>query len=505
MPLNEIMALQQVGFPILTTLILLPVAAIFALLVAPVSWSRRVGYVAAALELALSVLLVARFRPGVADMQFVERASWIPTLGVNWHVGVDGISLLFIPLTCLLTLLVLIQRAPSAKVHPRGWLACMLGLQAATVGVFAALDLILFFIFWELTLIPTFFLVSRWGFGPHRRFAAVKYVVFMLVGSAPLLVANIILGTHAARITGNFVGAFDLTALLATPLPVELQTQVLFLLVLGFAVKAPMFPFHTWLPALLLEGPVGIGVFMVGVKLGIYGLVRLAIPLAPDAAREWATAGMAWGLVGVLYGALVALSQDNLRRMLAFLGVSHVGLMVMGLFSLNVQGVQGALLVMLNMGITSTGLMFLLGALYARTGSSDLTALGGLARHAPMLTTAFFVLALGSMGVPGTSGFSSEQVLLLGAFKAHGGWAAAALVGALVGAAALIWAFQRAFVGPASPRRVDDLLPREKAVAAVLVVLVLALGLHPRPVMETSRAAVDAFHQRLNLRVTASR
>jgi NADH-quinone oxidoreductase subunit M len=497
--LNEVAASEQIGFPILSILILLPVVwAILLNLIENDDLARKTALVGAFLELCLSLVMVANFTPGVADIQFAERVEWMAAIGVGYHVGVDGISVMFVPLTALLTLMVMLSSYNSVRFRARAYLTTLFALQAATIGIFVSLDLFLFFVFWELILIPSYVMLRLWGIGPQREYAALKYVMYMLAGSAPLLMGIVLLGINHFDATGTF--SFDLISLLTVSIAPEMQTLVFFLLAFGFAVKGPLFPFHTWLPTALMEGPMGMSVLLVGLKLGIYGFLRFAIPLTPEAAKEWAWLMLALGVTAILYGALIALVQLNLRRLVAFGSVGHVGLAIVGLFALNVQGLQGTLMLTLNLGIATTGLLFLTGFLHSRTGSSDLSALGGLARHVPLLTTSFFILGLAFIGVPGTSGFPGEFLILLGAFNAHWVVAAIAVLGVILNATFFLSFYERAFLGPVTNenvRSLRDLLPREAVVAGALGALVLWIGFFPNPLLTLSRGSVEAVVERV--------
>lgn len=499
MVLNEVSAAQQIGFPILSVLIFLPLIwAILLNLIRDDHWLRLTALIGAGLELLLAVVMVLNFTPGVSDIQFAERIEWMAAVGVGYHLGVDGISVLFIPLTAFLALMVMLFSWNAVRFRPRTYLTALLVLEATTIGIFTSLDLVLFFVFWELILVPSFLLIRLWGIGPQREYAALKYALYMLAGSMPLLMGIVLLGINHHDATGSL--SFDLPTLLAVPVALEMQTLIFFLLAFGFAVKGPVFPFHTWLPTALMEGPVGMSVMLVGLKLGIYGFLRFAIPLLPEAAREWAWLMLVLGVIAILYGALIALVQRNLRRLLAFASVGHVGLAILGLFSLTVQGLQGALMLMLNLGIATTGLLFLTGFLHSRTGSSELAALGGIGRHVPLLATFFFIIGLAFIGVPGTSGFPGEFLILLGAFNAHWALAAVAVLGVILNAAVFLFFYERAFLGPVlrdAVRNLRDLRPRELVVAAVMGVLVLLIGLFPDPILTMTSGSVQAVVERV--------
>ncbi|MBF0305534.1 MAG: NADH-quinone oxidoreductase subunit M [Alphaproteobacteria bacterium] len=489
------------GFPLLGLLVGWPLAAAALLgLVPDQRWARVVALAAALIEVALALVVVALFDRGQGGFQMVERAAWIPALNVHWKLGVDGLSVLFLPLTALLFLGVVVAGWNSVRVMCRLHFALLLMLEGVTLGIFCALDTVLFFLFWELTLIPIYFLVGLWGIGPNRRHAASKYTLLMLGGGLPLLFGFVLIAFDQAATSPPGGLVFDLETLLAHPLPAALQYPVFALLLLGFAVKTPVFPLHTWLPTLAMEGPASVAAVMTGVKLGAYGIIRFVVPLAPEAAQDfhWLLAGL--GAVGIIYGGLGALVQTNLRRMLAYSSVSHVGLVVLGIASFDMQGLQGAVFQLLNFTVVAGGIFLMAGFLQHRFGSTDLASLGGLARAMPLAASFFLLLGLAGMGVPATSGFAAEHLILLSALKAHTGAGFAALGGVIIGAGYFLGFYRRAFLGPVRNEAVAaaiDLRPREMAIVAVLAALVLAFGLWPALILDTTRAAAEVWLGRL--------
>ncbi|MDP9443840.1 MAG: NADH-quinone oxidoreductase subunit M [Actinomycetota bacterium] len=501
--MNEIAAVDQIGFPVLSTLLALPVVALVVLaFLRSERLVRALALGAALVELALSLLLVARFRTDGADFQFAEQLPWIDAIGLSYHLAVDGVSLLFVPLTALLVVLVILTSWSSVRHQPKVYLMTVLGFETVAMGVFTAVDLILFFIFWELLLVPTFILVKVWGIGPDRTRAAVKYVLYMLTGSAGLLLGFILLGVNYRDAPGSDGElSFDLLALMGVAVPAGTQTTVFFLLAFAFALKAPMFPFHSWMPAALLEGPIGMAVFLTGLKMGVFGFLRFVMPLVPDAFVTWSWLLAVLGVVAILFGALVALAEPNVRRLIAFASVSHVGLALFGLASLNVQGVQGALFLILSLGLTSTGLLLAAGFVQQRVGSTDIAALGGLAQRAPALALLALVACLSALALPGTVGFPGEFLVLLGAFRAYSWLAAIAVVSVILTAAYMLVVYERAFNGPVTSPVVaaaED-LRRPEAVAAVVTGLaIVAFGFFPGAVLETSEESIRAVVERLS-------
>lgn len=487
--------MNNTAFPILSLMLALPL--IGAIIVGFCQHERLAKYGAllfASLELCLAVAVLYLFNTNQAtSFQFIETHTWIPSMHIDYRLGVDGLAVLFLPLSALLTL-VAIGAGWNAITHlPRLHFALLLLLESMTLGVFIALDTALFFLFWELTLPPLFFLISLWGVGAHRRTAAMKYTLFMLFGGVPLLFAILLLAMNTAT-PATFV--FSLPELLKHPLPASLQPLVFLLLMLGFAVKAPLVPLHTWLPTVALEGSIQITALLTGLKLGLFGMLRFALPLAPAAAVDYSNVLQIIGVVTLLYGALCALQQTNLRRLLAFLSISHVGLVLIGLASFNLQGIQGALLQLVNFTLVASALMLIAGFIQQRLGSNELIHLGGLAKTMPRLTSAYFLFALASIGLPGTSGFPAELLLILSALHKNPSWGFVVLIGTVLGVAALFTFTRRAFFGAmlqSSVVAAEDLRPRELAMLLVPAVLVLGIGFYPQVFFNFTQKAAEAW------------
>lgn len=503
MTLEEIPASEQIGFPLLGTLIALPLLVIALLALArDERWVYRIGAIGAALEVGLTGLLLATFRRGASDLQLVERVR----LGevVSYHVGVDGISVLFFPLTAIFMLLVVLYAEPTTKSDPKRYLMSVFGLTAALMGAFAALDLVLFWIFTGLELIPSALLIRGWGTGSDRSMAARRYVIFNAAGSLLMLggLAVLASGAGSDALSPTTSSALDFLRLLRVPIPAKDQALGFFLLFLAFAVRAPLFPFHGWLAVVMEQGPVvGVGVFLVGLKLGAYGMLRFAIMLLPDAARAFGGIAVALGLAGMIYGALLALVQTNLRRLVAFACLSHMGGIMVGLFSFNTSGIEGALLAMLNTGVAAAGLFFIAGFLHRRLGSAELAQLGGLSQRLPLLSLTFLVVALAIIGMPGTSGFDPEHLILEGALDAHRtALAVAVAAGSVLAAAYLFRYYQRAFLGVARapiPAVLPDLRRRELVIAAVFGALILGFGFFSEPLASEVIGSVKVLAERV--------
>ncbi|MGZ8162514.1 MAG: complex I subunit 4 family protein [Methylobacter sp.] len=496
--------MSEADFPILSLLIILPLlGAVATGCTGNVNLAKKIALAIAVLELGGALIAVRLFNAGNGDFQLVEQYAWIPNLNIDYLVGIDGISVLFLPMSALLTLMAIMASWNSVQHAQRFHFALLLVLEGVTVGVFCALDMMLFFLFWELTLPPIFFLIGLWGIGPQRRGAAMKYTLFMLFGGIPLLFAIIMLAiNHAIEMGGNIPQhlSFSLPVLLETPLPDNLQALVFILLMTGFAVKAPLVPFHTWMPTAAMEGPTQMTALLIGLKLGAYGIMRFAMPLTPSAAVEYSWTLGILGAVTLVYGALIALQQTNLRRLLAYASISHVGLVIIGITALNMQGIQGAIFQLCNFTLVAGSLMLIAGFIHQRLGSNEAVHLGGLAKVMPRLTCFYFLFALASMGMPGTNGFPAELLLLISALIAHPGLGIAALAGAILGAAYMLSFIRRAFFGPiihVRVKQIQDLRPRELALLCVPALLILLFGFFPSSILKTNHKAAEIWLSRL--------
>ena len=485
--MTEIFAIDQIGFPILGLMIFVPLIAAGVLYVAKsAAQQKMVAIGSTVFGLVLALIAFLAFESGSADIQLAQKVNWMPALGASFHFGVDGISVLFLPLTSLVILIAMVSGSAVPAHSARAFYANLLLLQAATIGVYVSLDLVAFFLFWELMLIPSYFLIRIWGVGTSSQSTAMKYVMYMLTGSVPLLIAIAALGA-------NF-GTFDLVALRSVTIPMEVQVPIFVLLFVGFAVKAPLPPFHTWLPSVAMDGPAGIAIFLVGLKLGTFGMIKVLLPIAPDVALAWQSVLIWIGVLAMLFGGVIALAQNNMRRLLAYASISHVGMVVAGIFSLNAAGLQGSVMAMVNMGLASTILMLLAGSLHQRLGTTDLIGLGGIARHAPVMAVAFFVAGLAAIGMPGTSGFQGEFAILSGIFEAGRLVGALALVGVILGAGYVLWFYERAFFGPPKSddiRNLRDLDGNERRMVGLAVAFILLIGFAPMPMIDAVSGATN--------------
>ncbi|AXS78998.1 NuoM family protein [Dechloromonas sp. HYN0024] len=474
---------------LLSLLIFLPLVSGLMLWLLPARVTRHLVAVSMLTTLLLATAVLFAYDPAGARFQLIERASWVSSLNIHYQVGIDGISVLFLPATALLFLASLVAGWNAVEDAPRLHYSLLLLLQSATLGVFCALDTALFFVFWELTLVPLYFLLGRWG-GCSGGGAAARYFLIMLAGGIPLLIAFVMLAASQP------VPSFDLLALFGMPLPRPTQTAVFLLCLLGFGVKVPLVPLHTWLPQFALAAPGSLTALLVGVKLGVFGLIRFAVPLAPEAAIDlhWLLAGL--GTVAILYGAVGMLAQSNLRVGLAYASICHVGLAVLGLASFSAQAVQGAVSLLLSFSVASGGAFILLEFLRQRTGSTDIHALGGAARTMPLLASGFLICGLAGVGMPGTSSFPGEFMLIIAALQSHTGAGMAALFGLSIAAGGFLSLYRKAFFGPVTRPGVadaSDLRPREWAVLVALIVMIVGIGVYPGPWIEIVRPAAELW------------
>lgn len=508
--MEQLFAVQQIGFPILTIVTFLPLAGalvIWALRDEAIAW--KVGFAVAAADFVISLPVFFAFTLDSSAMQFVERYAWIPVIGVSYHVGVDGISMLFVVLTTMLCLLIVVYSHGVVTERVRGYLMALFVLETTMLGVFVSLDLVLFFLFWELMVIPSYFMIRLWG-ADGKEYAAIKYVVYTLLGSVLMLVGIVILYLQHYRFASLHGIApalsFDLLDLLRTPMSVEVQLVIFVFLFFGFAFKTPLVPFHTWMPDVLLAGPICMSVMLAGIKLGTFGFVRYSLPLVPDAARAALPVMMWLGLIGILYGAYIAIMQADFRKLLAYSSISHLGYVALGIFALTYQGIQGGLIQMINLGISTAGLFFFAGFLWTRRQTLTIAEFGGLAKTMPLLATFFLIMVLSSIGLPGTNGFIGEFLILLGAFKAHWIYGAVGVLGVILGAAYMLWFYERAIFGKVTKpvnERLPDLGARELAIALPLVALIFWIGMYPSPFLHRINGSVEALHARLQPRTSA--
>lgn len=485
-------------FPILSALIVTPALGALLVVLLPArrpEYVRLVGYMTTVATFALAVWLLFDFETG-AGYQFVESERWIGDLGVRYKVGVDGISLFMVLLNALLFPIGLLASA-SITERPKSFFAWMLALEAALMGVFLSLDLVTFFVFFEFVLVPMYFLILGWGHG-RRTYAALKFFIFTMAGSAFLLVGLLALAFLHSDDTGTLT--FDLPTLVAwAPDGLAPDTaKVLFLAFFAaFAVKVPLFPLHTWLPDAHTEAPTAGSVILAGMllKMGVYGFLRFSLPLFPQAAVDLSPLLLVLATIGVIYGAVVAAMQPNVKRIVAYSSVAHMGFAVLGIFALTTQGIDGGVFTMVSHGLTTSALFLLLGMLYDRRHTYDVEAYRGLWKVMPVLGGLFLATAFASIGLPGFSGFVGEFLALIGTFIVEKPYAIVAAVGVILAAVYLLWVFQRTFMGRPTGENATmrDIGLRELACVVPLLALSLFLGLYPKPVLDRIEPDVEAL------------
>lgn len=488
---------------VLTTVVFFPI--LFALIISLWPTEKTIRHLAlgfSLVEFFLSLNILRNFDPSTASLQMVEKHMWIERFGIQYFLGVDGISLWLVLLTTFLTPIVILGSWKSIENKIKGFHVAIFVLQSAMLGSFLAIDAIFFYVFWELSLIPMYFIVGIWG-GSRRIYATIKFFIFTMVGSLLMLVAII----YMMYLTQETLGTMSASLLDFYKLRIPFvggeffshQTLLFFAFAMAFAIKVPMFPLHTWLPDAHVEAPTPGSVILAGVmlKMGTYCFLRWVLPLFPEATEYWAWLFVLLGLIGIIYGALVAMVQPDVKKLVAYSSVSHMGYILVGMFIYNSYGVAGSLLQMLNHGISTGALFLLIGMIYERTHSREIHKYGGLASSLPIFTTFFFIITLSSIAVPMTNGFVGEYLILLGSFKFNPIVSYIAVSGVVLGAAYMLWMFKRVFFGEKGELVKDekhplhDLSLREIAVLVPMVVMVFWMGLFPGQFLKYSQTSID--------------
>ena len=490
---------------LLTLVTFLPVAGALLILLLPRGEGgqhKGIAFLFSLLTFLLSIPIWTGFRAGPGRYAFEQRTDWAPALGFSYHVGLDGVALLLFLLTTFLGPIVVLSSWKYIQERVQVYCVALLLLETAMLGTLAALDLVLFYVFWEAMLIPMYLLIGVWG-SDRRIYAAVKFFLFTFVGSVLMLLAIFWLWSNAGRKSFDYVDLLNAGA-------VDGSTQKwLFLaFALAFAIKVPIWPLHTWLPDAHTEAPAAGSIILAGVmlKMGTYGFIRYAMPLFPQAAMSYAQGIAVLGVIGIVYGSLMCMAQTDLKRLIAYSSVAHLGFVMLGLSALTAEAVSGAVLQMVNHGISTGALFLLVGLLYERTHTRDLAAYGGLASVTPAIAATFLVVTLSSIGLPGTNGFIGEFLILIGTFssRALSGASTLAIIaatGVILGAVYMLWMYQRVFFGP--PRKAaghmgPDLTVREWFTLAPLIAAILFIGLSPQPFLSAIREPVDGFIQRVS-------
>ena len=489
---------------LLTTIVFAPTVGAAILASLPErsdSLLRRAAVAISLVPFVLSLYAWRLFDITDGGFQFVEHSAWMPSLGVSYSLGIDGISLLLILLTVFLTPLVLVSAGDNIHRREKGYLVSMLLLETSMLGTLAALDLVLFYVFWELMLIPMFLIIGIWG-GERRVFASIKFLLFTMAGSLPMLAAliymGLVVGSPAGHPNFSLVGLYDLH------LSSQAQWWCFAALAVGFAVKVPMWPLHTWLPDAHVEAPTGGSVILAGVmlKMGTYGFVRFVLPLFPSVLASSMPWMAALAVVAIIYGALVAMVQPDMKKLVAYSSVSHLGFVMLGIAALNQIGIEGAVYQMLNHGLSTGALFLLVGMIYERRHTRLISEYSGLWKQLPVYAACFLIVMLSSIGLPGLNGFIGEFLILLGAFHAQPLAAGFAVTGVILGAAYMLWLFRRVMFGPLDRSRngsLRDMSGRELAVIVPVIALIFIMGVYPRPFLATMHASVARIVERVSL------
>jgi len=479
--------------PLLSLVTFLPLLGVLALLFLPkgeknATWARIIALGVSVLTFAVSLSLYRAFDPVAGGFQLIEKAAWIPSLGIAYHKGVDGISLWFVLLSTLLSPIAILSGF-AVKERVRSFMIALLLLETMMIGMFTSLDFFLFYVFFEGVLIPMFLIIGVWG-GEKRIYAAMKFFLYTFLGSVLMLVAIFAMILKA--------GTSDMTVLIGFNFPKEMAVWLWFAFFASFAVKTPMWPFHTWLPYAHVEAPTAGSVILAGVllKMGGYGFIRVSLQMLPEASVRFAPLMVALSLVAILYTSLVALAQTDMKKLIAYSSVAHMGYVTLGLFTGTVQGIEGAMMVMLSHGLVSAALFLGVGVVYERLHTREITRYGGLATNMPRYASFVMVFTLAAVGLPGTSGFVGEFLTMQGAWLLSGRVAACAALGIILGAAYMLWLYRRVFFGEIDKddvKEMKDLTVREVAMFLPLLVLVLWMGIYPttfRTVFATDVARV---------------
>ena len=481
---------------LLTGLLLIPLLGMLVILAMPKTAAtsiRRVATAATALTFLLSLRILVGFQPGAAGFQFEQQLTWIPQLSASYHVGIDGISVPMILLTTLLALLASISSWTIGERQKEYFILYLL-LEVGMLGTFIALDLFLFYVFWELVLVPMYFLIGIWG-GGRREYSAFKFFVYTLAGSLFMLLGVLALYFHTHTFN------LPMLAQLGPKLPVDLQHILFVAFFLGFAIKVPIFPFHTWLPDAHVDAPTPISVLLAGVllKMGGYGFFRISYPIFPAGAQWFAVAMGTLGAINIVYGAFVAMARTDFKKLVAYSSVSHMGFVLLGLASLTPEGMNGAMLQMFTHGIITGGMFLLVGVLYDRAHTRQLDAFGGLATRMPVYGAFLIFFSLASLGLPGLAGFVSEFLSLVGTFATHHVATSVAVIGIVVSAAYMLMVMQRILLGPLNEKwkSLPDMTARELAMLVPLTILVLAVGVYPLLVLGLQEPTVLALVQHI--------
>ena len=491
------------GFPLLSLILFLPFAGALLLLFIPKENSGLIRMIANLVALAgflVSVPLWFRYNTQDPNFQFVEKMPWIPSIGAEYFLGVDGFSALLVLLATMFGFIAILSSWTAITERVKEYYIFLLILQTGMVGAFVSLDFLLFFLFWEVMLVPMYFLIGIWG-SDRRLYSAIKFFLYTLVGSVIMLLGILALYFYNESVTGVY--SFDITQFQQLNVPYNIQWWVFLAFFLGFAVKVPMFPFHTWLPDAHTDAPTAGSVILAAVllKMGTYGFIRFSLPILPEATVAFTPMMATLAIIGIVYGALCAMAQQDWKRLVAYSSVSHMAMVMLGMFSLNPVGIMGSIVQQLNHGISTGALFLLVGNMYERRHTRLISEYGGLSKVMPAYATIFLIMTMSSIGLPALNGFIGELLILQGAFIKSKMWAAFAASGVVLGAAYMLWLYQRTMFGKIeNPKNehLQDLNLREFATYAPLLVLAVWIGLYPKPFIDRLQSSVNRVVMRID-------
>ena len=490
-------------FPLLSLILLVPLVGAIILLFVDRRRDDTIRWIAnivASLGFLVSLPLWFWYDSANPDWQFVERAPWIPSIGAEYFLGVDGFSSLLVLLTTLMGMIAILSSWTAITERVKEYYIFLLLLQTGMIGAFITLDFLLFFLFWEVMLVPMYFLIGIWG-SDNRLYSAIKFFLYTLVGSVVMLLGILAVYFYQYSVTGVYT--FDVTQFHELNMPVDLQWWVFLAFFLGFAVKVPMFPFHTWLPDAHTDAPTAGSVILAAVllKMGTYGFIRFSLPILPDATVSFVPLIAGLSIVGIIYGALVALSQSDWKRLVAYSSVSHMGLVMLGMFALTPVGITGSIIQQINHGISTGALFLIVGIVYERRHTREISEYGGLSKTMPVFAAVFLIMTMSSIGLPTLNGFIGEILILQGVFVVSKWWAAVAATGIVLGAAYMLWLYQRTMFGTIdNPKNegLADLNMRELATFVPLIILAVWIGLYPSPFLRRLETSVERVMTRVN-------
>jgi NADH-quinone oxidoreductase subunit M len=501
--------MNSLTFPILSLITFFPLVGILFILFVNnerqdlIRWA---SFLTAVITFLISLPLYFLFDSTTWNMQFVEHIPWVKEFGVSYYVGIDGISILLILLTTFLSPLAILSTWTAVTDRVKGYMISLLFLEIGMLGVFCALDFFLFYVFWEVMLIPMYFIIGIWG-GPRRIYAAVKFFIYTMSGSVLMLIAILALYFMHFKTTGEYT--FNILTYHELNIPLNMQVWLFLAFFLAFAIKVPMFPFHTWLPDAHVEAPTAGSVILAGVllKMGTYGFLRFSLPIFPQASIYFIPLIFCLAVIGIIYGAMVSIAQDDIKKLVAYSSVSHLGYCMLGMFALNIEGVQGSIIQMINHGLSTGALFLIVGMLYERRHTRLIAEYGGIMKVMPIFAAIFLTVCFSSMGVPLLNGFVGELLILVGAFKANVAVGLITTVGLVFGAVYLLWMYKRVMYGEITKEEnklLKDMSGREYAYILPIMLFIFWIGLYPKPFLDKTYASVEHLLQKVNSHKTVA-